>query len=267
MKKIKLILAVLLTLFAVQNVKSQITLLHTFNEYLSWSGTYYVEQFAMPEDSYYNSIVADNSLNIIIYNTDFTVQSNQTYYFNPPAGYEVTSVTTSRKLFNDDDNPEFMVKYIKIEPSNDNTKTKVHLLDHLSNLIKDFGTYYSITPYPFLHIANDQRRLLILKNDYDGNYLTEVYSVPGETSYVNESSGQLLQNQPFPNPANAKVTLTYQIKSQERTTMNIFNSEGRLIESIKLDPNSDHAILDVTTYFRGEYIYEVNGISKKFLVQ
>ncbi|MEZ5195253.1 MAG: T9SS type A sorting domain-containing protein [Bacteroidales bacterium] len=267
MEKLKLILAILVTLFVVQSVKSQITLLHTFNEYLSWTGAIYFEQFAMPDNSYNNSIVANNTLNIIIYNADFTVQSDQTYYFNPPAGYEVTSVTTSRKLFNDDDNPEFMVRYTKIEPSNDNTKTKAHLLDHLGNLIKDFGTYYSITPYPFLHIANNQRRLIVYKTDINNIYQSEIYSVPGEYSEVNESSYQFLLDQPFPNPSKSKVTLPYQIKSQEKPLMNIFNFQGMLIESLLLDSRSGSINLDVSKYTKGEYIYEVNGISQKFIVQ
>lgn len=261
--------AVLFVLFVSQALNGQISLLHTFNESVNWNGSIYFDQSsAIPIDCYYTTSLSNNSYNIVIYNPDYSIQSSQTFSFTPPVGYEVSSVSKSKKLFNDDENFEFLVNFTKIEPTYDNTRTKLYLIGQSGNLIKDFGMMYFINASPILHVTNNEFRLLVSKFDIDFNYQTEIYFVPGEVpSEVFESKEYLSFDIPYPNPSKTQITLPYQLQSHDKALMNIFNLQGEFIERLWIEPNMDHIILNVANYSRGEYIYVVNGISKKFLVR
>ena len=48
--------------------------------------------------------------------------------------------------------------------------------------------------------------------------------------------------------------------------MNIFNTKGQLIEAKQIDFSFDKILLNISNYSKGVYLYEVNGISKRFVV-
>jgi hypothetical protein len=249
---------------------AQITLEHTFDTVVNWSGSYYSEQYTLPFQSYYNSKVDGNSYIVKIYNSDFSVNSINTYNFNPPAGYKVSTVSMTRQLFNTDNNFEFLVSYVRIDNVNDNTRQQLILHNQNGTIIKDFGMAYIIGASSLLHIVGNGFRFLVHKMNYNDLNLStqvEIYSVPGTPASLDQGIKSGLYQAPYPNPANTIITLPYQLQQGESSAMNIFNINGQLLETKKIDSAFEKILLNVSNYSRGIYIYEVNGLSNKFIVE
>ncbi len=273
MKKTILLVLTTITLLISQALNAQITLEHVFNFDINFSGnTYYgiKEDDFIPENCYYIYQSGNNSRTIAIYNADYSFNSENTYYYpTPPSGYKIYSVDMSRKIFNDDDEYEFLICFTKINDTSDNTSEKLILYSQDGTIIKDFGTAYSIHADNSLHIINNQRRLFVYKREENGgNYKTEVYSVPGDApSGLTSNSIRSSALYPFPNPSSNTITLPYQLKQGKNGVMNILNVQGKLIESKHIGHIFDSIVLDVANYAKGAYIYEVNGVSRKFIVE
>lgn len=254
-------------LFLLQNTNAQINLLHTFDASVNWTGNVYTEQNLFPFSSYSITNVVNNSFVVKIYNADFSVISNNTYNFTPPAGYTVSYVYMSRKIYNSDNNYEFWVTYSRTDEIYDNTRQRGILYNQNGTIIKDFGSAYLILP-SILHVVGNNLRLSLLKYYYNGTSMTtktEIYSVPGIPSGIADLKSSEFQA-PYPNPATSIITLPYQLKQGEMSVMRIYNANGQLIETKKIDSVFDEILLDVSHYTKGLYLYEVNGISNKFIV-
>jgi hypothetical protein len=256
-------------LLFLQTVNAQINLEHTFDGTVTWTGGSHVEQDLYPANSYYYTGVSANSYVVKIYNADYSIRSNNTYNFTPPAGYKVSAVSMSRKVFNTDDNYEFLVTYQKTDNLYNNTNEKIILHNQNGSTIKDFGFAYSLYAYPYFHIANNHYRLIVVKTYFDGSNFTqqaEIYSAPGTppTGVSNIRASEV--QSPYPNPANSTITLPYQLKQGEMSVMQIFNINGQLIETKQIDYIFDKILLNVSEYTKGVYIYVVNGVSNRFIV-
>jgi len=70
----------------------------------------------------------------------------------------------------------------------------------------------------------------------------------------------------YPNPAKTTINLPYRLKQGETSVMNIYNANGQLMETKKIDFVFDKIQLNVSGYTKGIYFYEVNGVSNKFIV-
>ena len=271
MKKVVFKIAAAGILLFTQTANAQITLEHTFKERVSFNGRIYFEPSLYPEDCYYNTNISGRSYVVKIYNADYSIKSNNTYNFTPPSGYKVSDVFMSQKLFNTDDSYEFLVTYERTDNVYDNTRFKVILQNQNGSTIKDFGSAYAFSVPSFLHIVNDCFRLYVVKAYYNGgssSIETEIYSVPGTPpTEVKSIQNETTFLPPFPNPANATITLPYQLKQGEMSVMRIYNIGGQLIETKQIDYVFDKILLNVSGYARGVYFYEVNGVSKKFVVE
>ena len=251
---------------AVLSANAQINLQHTFDGTVSANGGIQMEQDAYPANTYVSAAVSGNSYVVKIYNGDYSLNTNNTYSFTPPTGYKVTGVSMSRKMFNSDDDYEFLVNYEKTDYVSDNTRAKAILYNKSGGVIKDFGTAYSVYVYTYLHVINNTLRLMVTKFDSNSNTTkTEIYSVPGTPAASAPSLKAKEVQNAYPNPANAEINLPYQL-AQGEATMNIYNANGQLIESKVINSTSDRITLNVSGYVPGMYFYEVNGISNKFIV-
>lgn len=272
---ISLICGLLLT----QTLNAQILLEYTFNEHVFFNTgvvngevNYLTETTTYPENSYFTTKIGDNSYTIKVYNLDYSLNINETYYFTPPSGYIVYSVFMSKKLFNSDDNYEFVVTYRKITSvSYDNTHYHCILYNQDGSIIKDFGAGSSITVYTMLPVIDNRIKLIVYRYLYDSSNSnlckTEIYSVPGNPSgKASELKAIKSQSLPYPNPANSIITLPYQLKQGETSVMHIFDINGQQIETKQVDYVFDKILLNVSEYEKGVYIYEVNGVSSRFLV-
>ena len=256
-------------LFFFQTTNAQISLEYTFDGSVSWNGSIQFDQNLYPANCYYNASVNGNSYVVKIYNADYSVYADTTYNFTPPDGYKVSGISMSRKIFNSDDNYEFLVTYKRTDNTSDNTTSKVILCNQDGSLIKDFGSAYLIMASTYLHIANNQFRLIVTKYYYDGTNVsvkTEVYSFPGTPPSSVASLKANGYQPPYPNPANSVIELPYQLRQGEMSVMNIYNINGKLIETKKIDSVFDKILLNVSSYIKGLYLYEVNGVSNRFIV-
>jgi len=269
MKKVFLSSSIVMMLLFSQALKAEIVLEHTFygsiqNSYANWHGRAFTEQL-FPDDCYYESY-GSNKYYVKIYNADYSIRSENEYSIPSLSGYSVYQVTMSKKLFNTDDNYEFLTIFIKDGSKNGAyDRYKAILFDQDGNKIKDFGeaAEFSILP----HISPDNHlRLLVLKYGY--GYTTEIYSIRELTTDTEESSAiRSSAVSPYPNPSNAVITLPYQLNQGEKAVMNIYNQQGQLIESKLIDSTFDKILLNVSNYAKGIYFYEVNGVSIKFIVK
>ncbi len=279
-KKLLYSIPLIYALSNAQITNAQITLEHTFiNESVTFNmgivngqANYVYESVTQPENSYYFTKIVDNSYHIKSYNSDYSLNTDKTYQFTPPLGYKVSTVSLSKKLFNTDENYEFMVVFVKTSSvAYDNDNSKAILYDTNLNVIKDFGTGAGLYISPYLYIIDNQYKLLICKIIYDTghNQLTnsEIYSVPGTHTSINvsEQKANVIQSA-YPNPTISSITLPYQLKQGEISVMRIFNINGLLIESKQIDFVFDKILLNVSEYAKGVYFYEVNGVSNRFVV-
>ena len=72
----------------------------------------------------------------------------------------------------------------------------------------------------------------------------------------------------YPNPASNIITISIsnEILNQENNTLEIYNTEGKLITSIKT--NSINTQFDVSTFTNGTYFIKLdNSVTIEFIVQ
>lgn len=263
MKQTLLIVGVILSNIA----HAQINLEHTFENYVKWSGdTYYEYAIVTPENAFYVESIDDNTLTEIVYANDYTVKETNKYNFTAPEGYEVTAVAKTKYMFDNDDDFEFFVTFNKTESAFDDTRTKLHLVDESNTLIKDFGSAYQFQVITQLQLVDNKGKFLLYKyNNETSVFDTEVYSTPYTPQTNAVGTVQKASFSVYPNPTDAQISINYPINATEAREIKILNATGVLISSYLAPANSSRIILDVSSYTPGLYIYEIDGVSKKFI--
>lgn len=252
MKQLFLILGFLFFTFS---INAQIDLEHTFstNTSINWfqtntKGTMYFED----PDTISNQLK--------IYNEDYSLYKTVT--IPRPIGYNIIIRNISEQLFNSDSSIEFSCSFARYSPT---AITKIVIYDENATVIKDFGTY-NFNVYPGLTDYNGGKTKLIIINNYSRPRIFEIYSLSG-TMPSNVSELKMSNAQPpFPNPAKSIINLPYVLDKEQTTIMRIYKMNGQLIEQKQIDSTFDRIQLNVASYESGIYIYEYNGISKKFTV-
>ena len=228
---------------------AQITLEHTFDEYVYFAGGTYGDA---------GVFICQNEYNIKLYNTDYSLYKN--IEIIPPTGYSASIDYFTKKLFNDDNKIEFMVTFHSLTANME----KLCLCNEDGTILKDFGEARTIR-YS-VYKVDEQWKLFLYKYENE-NYAVEIYSLPGKISNAVPQVGNNIFQSPYPNPANSTITLPYQLNQGETSTMRIYNLNGQLIESKQIDATFDKILLNVSNYRKGLYLYEVNGVSKRFVVR
>lgn len=266
-QKLNYLFLLICMLFVYHTTKGQIVLQQTIvGGPPTWNGNFFSEDDLYPIDNYHKTEIKNNSYIISIYNTDLSVNSSLTYNFIPPTGYKVGRVLLTKKIFNRDDNYEFLVTYVRTDNTYDNTREKLLLYGQDGSMIKDFGTYYYINALlSNLHIIDNNFRLFVIKDSPESTQ-TDVYSIQGVLPSGIGSLKKDTDSNPFPNPSKSVISLPYKLKSGESSVMRILNINGVVIEIKKIDSTFDKIQLNVFNYPHGTYIYEVNGESNRFIV-
>lgn len=72
----------------------------------------------------------------------------------------------------------------------------------------------------------------------------------------------------YPNPATAFVTVPYMVPEGGAALLSVYDMAGKLVEQIRLAEGRNNAVVNVSAYQKGVYVYRVNGGSPhKFIVQ
>ena len=243
-------------LFA-QTTNAQITLEHTFEGDVYFAGQSFSVADLIGGDA--GVFVCQKGNNINLYNTDYSLYKSIDII--PPTGYYVYNIhCVTKKLFNDDNKIEFMVWLFPA----DGMGRKFVLYNEDATLLKDFGPN---SDNFWIYKVNEQYKLVMWKYDEDWHRTTEIYSLPGTISNAVPQMGNNIFQSPYPNPANSTITLPYQLNQGEISTMRIYNLNGQLIESKQIGAEFDKILLNVSNYKKGLYLYEVNGVSNRFIVR
>ncbi len=201
-----------------------------------------------------------NGSTINFYNDDYSFYISTT--ITPPNGYKIWFFDNiSDKLFNLDNNIEFTCTF---QDTLNNSGFLLKLFNENGNELKHFGNSY----YSYIHqTLNKKLRFLVVRyTNYPYNYVTDIYSLPGipNNQAENISSDNLFA---YPNPTKDNIFIKYKIDKSEITDLNIFNSNGVLIESKKIGGDFQQIKINLNRYKPGVYIYRYNNINGKFIVE
>ncbi|MDO9510948.1 MAG: T9SS type A sorting domain-containing protein [Bacteroidales bacterium] len=196
-----------------------------------------------------------------IYNLDHSLW--KTINLSLPKDYYLVDIQwVSTHLFNTDDNVEmvYMSAYYDTILSYYTYNTRI--ADETGKQLLDVpgGGYYALMK------TSAGYKLLVYEYDFS-NYIyginTHVFSVPGQPEAVEGGMNvapSIMAGELFPNPADGKVCLPYQLNHpQQKAMLNILDANGRNIQSYMLDPGKTSFINDATELASGVYYYLITN--------
>ena len=266
MRKVFLtMMAVTTALLLSQGANAQITLEKTFEGNVEHIGTPY-----SPFQDYYTYLDAETS-EVRLYNEDYSLY--KTVKITPPAKYSLQYVSLfSKNVFTNNDVITFVGQFnsTAADVPDRNLAQNYKLYDENGTMLKDLG--YAFTFFsPTIHVTPDNKfRLIVLSyvSVSPLRYKTEIYSVPGTVpTDLRSAQVENPKQLPYPNPANTIITLPYKLEQGETSVMNIYNINGQLIDAKQIDFVFDRILLNVSGYAKGVYLYEVKGVSNRFIVE
>ena len=261
MKKMFLTMAVTTALVFSQVANGQITLEKTFDGQVGYSGTY-----ISTYQDYYTYVNAETN-QIRLYNEDYSLYKTITVV--PPTGLSIGSASLfSKNIITTDNKVTFFVLFTaSTMPTDRNLYSTLRLYNEDNAIVKDFGYSYLFgTSY---HAVSNECRLSILRYVYTDKitYATDIYSLPGTVTDLRSAQVEKTKQFPYPNPANTVIVLPYKLEQGETAVMNIYNMNGQLVDVKQIDFVFDRILLNVSGYAKGVYIYEVKGVSNRFIVE
>lgn len=210
-----------------------------------------------------------------VYNWDFTLSNSHTVSLIPE-GYEFSSASFSRKCFNNDNKLELFVIYRSQDQSSQfpdiNNREIAWIINEDNELIQDLGCaeWWSLGGF---HKKENELRCFVTQCivDEEGhyNYSYDIYRCAGNGGnyQINTIPTNNMKNMAYPNPANNFITLSYTLKSRQTSIIHIYDVQGRLIKTIPVGPHFDKVNLDVSSFPRGVYIYECDGVTNRFILE
>jgi len=108
-------------------------------------------------------------------------------------------------------------------------------------------------------------------SEYKGEYyeITEIYALPGYSLTSLRSTTIQQLNNPYPNPAKTFIHLPYMLpEGTKEGTIRVFDSQGQLIKTFRVDNASEYVRLDTSRLPSGNYFYTLDrGEGKQFIVR
>jgi hypothetical protein len=253
MKKLLYTSLIAATLGLTQNTKAQITLLHSFDKDARVNGNW-VE----PAINYYS--VFDRDANEVkLYAEDFSLA--KTITITPPAGHTLNHVFYfCRNIFTTDGKISFFAVL-----SDDQYMYTRKIYDEDGKVLLNIDDVGDLDI--LIHMTSNNQYRLVITN-WSENRKTDIYSLPGVFSTSNAKLVPMSQSlqPPYPNPSNTTITLPYKLQSGETSVMRILNINGQVMETKRIGSDFEQIQLNVSNYRKGMYIYEVNGVSNRFVV-
>jgi hypothetical protein len=215
-------------------------------------------------EKYCSYLLVDSVLKFNFYNFDYTFYKSVDIKTPKNAKYR-DLLYVSTKTFNSDNSIEFILD-IAFDDANFNTVHHPIMYNEDGEVIYDFGFERIIN---LQTNSNNEIKLLTATGSNNTNDLAvKVYGfntqIPNDVKIL--KSNENFQS-PYPNPANQNINLPYQLKSGEQTDMQIYDANGKLIATKRIDAAFDKIVLNVSGYEKGMYVYTYNGKTAKFVVE
>ena len=247
-----------------QNLRAQITLEHTF-----YAANYSVNPVILYENV--NLFVWYEANQVKLYNTDYSLYKTITVPL-PSNNYYISEVLLPNTVYSTNGKIGFVVIFFSDVDYPKSAGARIY--DEDAALLIDLGFSSSLPKNISIHKVNNNQYCFSIskEKEMDGSGGdTEIYSLPGKPSIVNEDNSMAINGnynvqQPYPNPAKTAISLPYQLKQGETSVMHIYNTNGQLMETKQIDSVFDKILLNVSDYAKGIYFYEVNGVSNRFVV-
>lgn len=192
-----------------------------------------------------------------IYNTDHSLFKTINCYV--PSGFYLYDIKfLSEKTFDTDAGIELLCTYYKYN-------SLLNYYEYDSKIINDDGTtILSIDGSLYNYInQNGENTYKLFSYCYDFSIFpekvwTNIYSLPG-SSTVNawfEEFTPKADLNIFPNPASEKINVAYHLpETINMGTLNIVNTEGKLVKQFQVDQHTNHLSLDANDFTSGVYHY------------
>jgi hypothetical protein len=243
-----------LTLVAAFNLSAQITHEHTYS---GTAETANVETFGY---KYYVTDYLNNSIDI--YNEDHTAWKSISLPV-PASQYLYDVAYVSSKVFNTDDNVEFMMVYYGYVSLTDTTGYYTYSTEVVSEngqvLLSVPGGAYSFT---YTDAAN-KNKLVVYVYDYSvSSYITatEIYSLPDKASALKENQSSVLN--PFPDPTFGLINLPLSNLGNYSSEMVITDITGKEYSRIPVSNNATTLQYQASVLPAGNYLYSVHTNGK-----
>jgi len=196
----------------------------------------------------------------IIYNTDYSAY--KTIDISVPVFYWLYELAyVSTKVFDSDDEVELLAVYQSYVSVTDTSGYYVYhtrVIDEDGSLMLDVpnGGYSTV-------ISNgpNENKLLILVYDFSTSpYIvtTNIYSIYGFPVSLPEELSIPGELSAYPNPAHNRITIPYKLGDfNDNAWMTINNVNGVEIAKYRVDGNTDKVNLNVSSYAKGVYLYNL----------
>lgn len=222
-----------------------------------YAGSATMTHLAISGDKYYLMDYYGNQCKI--YNTDHTIW--KTIDLMVPDGmylYDIRYVT--EQLFDTDNLVELVYIYYQYD-------TTLYYFTYYTRVIREDGSeLLSIPGCNYVEVkatSTGSFKLLAYIYDYSVlpfTLLTGVYGLPGSLSSNGNFSEEINAGAglPFPNPADAMVTIPVLMSGSERAgELILLNQAGQSIQRYRLQPGSSHIQIRTVDFQPGLYVYQV----------
>lgn len=231
-------------------MKAQITLDNTYNVGNKFTSISYID-LAISGHKY---VIFENANSKIkLYNIDHSIWKTIDIPVLP--SFELNTVyinTISENLFNSDSKVEYIALYINTSVTPMQKNTRVY--DETGAIVEEFPDRI----FNGIFSTDSTTFKMFLS---DGDLIREVYNLPGSSSNVNiqhENETSFIRHS-YPNPSSNFITIPYNLEHANVTgILNIYNSNGQVIESFNIDNYFDSILVDLSKYSPGTYFYSVS---------
>lgn len=237
---------------------SQINLVHTFNG----QATPLTGWGVIDETAYFYSW---NNSSVLIYDSNFSLYKSVS--ISIPTGYTLNSVSIAYYNIFAVNKFGFVIHFINPSNQSNNEYQLSQIIDEDGNILCDLGKRYTSG---LINVFYMNKSWYLLDTEYMWNdehtgfeIKTCIYSLPGTQNYTSANNVVPQKNTaPYPNPASSNINIPIKNNSGN---LNIFDINGRLIQTLSADGETIN--LNVSGYPSGQYLYEQNGSTNRFIVQ
>lgn len=184
--------------------------------------------------------------------TSFTIPLDAGHFLS-----EIIFITD--KLFNSDNQIEFLYKSYKIGDSNNR---KLYLCNDSGVLLQNFpGKYYA----GVVKDNSNNYKLIITGSEQNPATNAYDYDVYGLTGTLSAEQQDILTKKAFvfPNPSNNVINISNISSTGKAATLQIFSVDGKKI--LEENHSEEEIKIDVTGFQNGVYIYKLGNKSGKFI--
>lgn len=180
--------------------------------------------------------------------------------------YEVAYVST--KVFNTDLGVELLAvyqTYVSTSATEGYYIYQTKVIDEDGSVLLDIpqGGYSNI-----IKQSDEQSKLIVYLYDLSVSpYLvsTNVYQIPGYPITVVEEIPIIETNNVYPNPSNNTINIPFELNNSKlESWVTITNSNGLELANYKLDNNSNKISIDVSSFSKGMYFFNLKSGNNKF---